>query len=162
MTTDTNNLNLQQATNILSQLCPLAATNEAGALAWSEIGDCNFQLGAFDAATNAYAQAFNSPVAGEELWCRAKVGLGIVLEKKAEGLHDEDRKILLRQALNHYLDVVDLKSDAFWVKKAGWQALPLIGLVENNDAKQNFFNRLEVLLPPLKDALEKKRAALAP
>jgi tetratricopeptide (TPR) repeat protein len=158
---DTNNANLISATNILNQICQMYPTNAAGALAWSEIGDCDMQLGAFDAATNAYAQVLNSPAAGQELWCRAKVGLGIVLEKKAEGLPEEARITLLNMALNNYLDVVDIKSEELWVKKAGLQALPLIGSVGSGDIKQvnNFFNRLEALLPQLTDALEKKRAA---
>jgi TolA-binding protein len=80
---DTNNpvLNFQAATNILAQLSP---TNAPGLLALSQTGDCDFQLGAFDAATNAYAQVIASPIAGENLRSRAKVGLGLVLEKKAE------------------------------------------------------------------------------
>ncbi len=162
---DTNNADLKQATNILAQLTPMAATNVAGALAWSEIGDCDLQLGALDAATNAYAQALNSPAASQDLRNRARVGLGIVLEKKAEGLRDEDRKSLLNSALNHYLDVIYPKpdeargADESWVKKAGLQALPLVGLIER-DAQQKFFDRLESLLPPLKETLEKKRLAL--
>jgi TolA-binding protein len=156
---DTNNANLISATNILNQICQLYPTNAAGALAWSEIGDCDMQLGAFDAATNAYAQVLNSPAAGQELWCRAKVGLGIVLEKKAEGLPEEARITLLNMALNHYLDVVDIQSDELWVKKAGLQALPLISILDPDGAKQKFFDRLEYLLPSLKETLEKKRSA---
>ncbi len=165
--TDTNNLNLQTATNILGQICQLAPTNEAGALAWIEIGDCDLQLGALAAATNAYTQVFdpNSPTsaaASPELCNRARVGLGIVQEKMAEGLPDESRKTLLTMALNNYLDVVYSKTDAFWTKKAGLQALPLIGTVGGGDANQldNFIDRLEELLPQAKAALEKKRAAL--
>src|SRR5208283_1026897 len=136
--TDTNNLNLQLATNILGQICQLAPTNEAGALAWIEIGDCNLQLGALAAATNAYTQVFNtnspaSAAASPELCNRARIGLGIVLEKMAEGLPDEARKNLLAMALNNYLDVIYSKSDAFWTKKAGLQALPLIGSVGGGD-----------------------------
>jgi TolA-binding protein len=159
---DTNNMNLQTATNILGQLCPMAATNVAGALAWSEIGDCNLQLGAFDAATNAYAQVLSSPAASSELRHRAQVGLGLVLEKKAEGLPADARKTLLDLALGSYLDVIDAKDDEFWTKKAGLQALLLIGSAGNGNPEQlnKFFDRLEDLLPQMKDAFEKKRAAL--
>jgi TolA-binding protein len=160
---DTNNANLQLATNVLAQMFPLAATNLAGALAWSETGDCDLQLGALDAATNAYAQAFNSPTASTELWCRAKVGLGIVLEKKAEGLPPEAQQPLLSLALQNYADVLyttNAVADPLWTKKAGLQALPLMLLLKEGDVDQ-FFNSLERWLPPLKDALEKKRAALS-
>jgi len=43
------------------------------------------------------------------------------------------------------------------VKKAGLQALPLLSA---DSCPTNFFARMESLLPPLKDALEKKKAAL--
>ena len=48
-------------------------------------------------------------------------------------------------------------ADAFWVKKAGLQALPLLSV---DSCPTNFFTRMEVLLPPLKESLEKKKAAL--
>jgi tetratricopeptide (TPR) repeat protein len=145
---DTNNANLQLATNILSQICPLAATNEAGALAWSAIGDCSLQLGAFDAATNAYAQAMNSPAASAGLRKRAQVGLGIVLEKKAEDQPDAVRKTLLVQALSHYQDVFYPKAEAadeFWKKKAGLQMLELVkknGFLKGGD-QDDFITELK-------------------
>jgi TolA-binding protein len=162
---DTNNANLQLATNILSQLCPLAVTNEAGALAWSAIGDCSLQLGAFDAATNAYAQAMNSPAAGAGLRKRAQVGLGLVLEKKAEGQPDEARKILLALALNYYQDVFYPKAEAaeeFWKKKAGLQMLELVkktGCLKGGDL-DDFITELIKTFPQLKDSLELKRLAV--
>jgi TolA-binding protein len=160
--TDTNNANLQEVTNILAQMTPKSATNIVGALAWCETGDCDLQLGAFDSATNAYAQAFNSPAASLELVCQAKVGFGVVLEKKAAGLPASDGKVLLREALDQYLDVVYLNGNDFWIKKAGLNALPLIGLLDSGDAaadkKTRLYNRLEELLPAARETLEKKRA----
>jgi hypothetical protein len=90
-----------------------------------------------------------------------------VLEKKAELAAPDARKALLNQALENYLDVFDTSygaglgddetASAFWVKKAGLLALPLLS-AEN--CPTNFFTRMETLLPPLKETLEKKRAAL--
>jgi TolA-binding protein len=167
---ETNNLSLQDATNMLSQMYAEAVTNIAGALAWCETGDCDLLMGAFDAATNAYAQVLSSPVLtasdlppdGPALRFRAQVGLGAVLEKKAEGLALDDRKALLTQALNSYLDVVYARTNEFWVKKAGLQAWALAGNVDIGSAEQmnRFCNRLEELLPQLKNVLEKKRAAV--
>ena len=160
--------NFELATNVFAQIQSANPTNESGALAASELGDCQLQLGALDAATNAYAQAADSPYAGVGLRSRARVGIGRVLEKKAE-LADAPsvRKALLDQALKNYLDVFETSygkgladgetADAFWVKKAGLQALPLLSTAS---CPTNFFARLESLLPPLKDALEKKKAAL--
>jgi TolA-binding protein len=161
---ETNTANLQTVTNLLAQMTAKSTTNLVGALAWSEMGDCNLQLGALDAATNAYAQVFISPAADPELWSRAKVGLGMALEKKAEGLPDDLQRPLLSLALQNYTDVIyttNSVADAFWMKKAALQALSLMPLVKQGEANQ-FINSLEYWLPPLKDTLEKKRPALVP
>ena len=160
---DTNNASLQEATFILAEMIPKAETNIVGALAWSKTGDCDLQMGALDAATNAYAQVLGSPSASQELRNQAEVGLGIVLEKKAESLPPEAQRPLLSLALNSYTDVLyttNLVGDAFWTKKAGLQALPLMMTLKEGDVNK-FFDTLERWLPPLKDTLEKKRAALA-
>ena len=167
---DTNhpNANFELATNVFTQLIQANPTNELGALAGSELGDCDLQLGALDAATNAYAQVVNSPCAGVGLRCRAQVGLGRVLEKMAETAPPADRKTLQQEALKNYLAVFytsignglrdDETPEAFWVKKAGLQILPLLSA--DGSYPTNFFDRMESLLPQLKDSLEKKKLAL--
>ena len=95
--TDTNNplANFGLAiTNEFSQIVQLNPTNENGALAWFYIGDCNVQLANYDAATNAYAQAFNSPAANISLRSRAQVGFGMVLEKMAALTNGDDQTSL--------------------------------------------------------------------
>jgi TolA-binding protein len=168
---DTNNplANFQLATNVFNQICQLYPTNELNAQAWIEIGDCDLQLGAFDAATNAYAQVFgpNSPAAISAR-SRAQIGFGIVLEKKAAAAGG-DQSDLLQLALDNYLDVFYSRvgknlrdgevADPFWVKKAGLQALPLVESLGVDDPP-TFFNHLEGLFPESRDSLEKKRAAL--
>jgi TolA-binding protein len=168
---DTNNplANFQLATNVFNQICQLYPTNELNAQAWIEIGDCDLQLGAFDAATNAYAQVFgpNSPAAISAR-SRAQIGFGIVLEKKAAAAGG-DQSDLLQLALDNYLDVFYSRvgknlrdgevADRFWVKKAGLQALPLVESLGVDDPP-TFFNHLEGLFPESRDSLEKKRAAL--
>ena len=166
---DTNRpfLNFETATNVFAQIIMANPANELGALAASELGDCNLQLGALDAATNVYALVANSPYASVSLRSRAQVGLGRALEKKAEVAPPEARPPLLDQALQNYLSVFETSygrglgdnesADAFWVKKAGLQALPLLSA---GNCPTNFFTRMEALLPPLKEALEKKKAAL--
>ncbi len=162
---DTNNDNLVLATNILNQICQASPTNRAGALAWSEIGDCDLQLNALDAATNAYAQVLNSPVAGAGLRCRAQVGLGIVLEKKAEGLPAADQPPLLALALKNYQDAfysdAEIKN-ALWTKEAGLQLLALAaktGSLKGDDLDA-FITRLKKMFPQLQDSPELKRLAL--
>jgi TolA-binding protein len=168
---DTNNplANFQLATNMFNQICQLYPTNEPGALAWNEIGDCDLQLGAFDAATNAYAQVFNSPFANISARSRAQIGFGIALEKKAALVSGASQNELLDQALDNYLDVFwgdNLRDgeqwDLFWVKKAGLQAAPLVGRLNDPDAERAFYGSLKGVLPQLTDLIEKKVAALLP
>jgi len=165
---DTNKplANFQLATNVFGQICQLYPTNELGALAWNEIGDCNLQLGAFDAATNAYAQVFNSLFANISERSRAQIGVGLALEKKAAVPGAADQTSLLQQALDNYLDVLyksDLRDgeqpDDFWTKKAGLQAAPLVEALGVADPEK-FFERLEGLFPQLRDLLENKKATL--
>ena len=171
---DTNHLlaNFQLATNVFYQICQLYPTNEPAMLAWNEIGDCDLQLANYDEATNAYSRVFNSPYANLSTRCRAQIGFGLALEKKATLVTGDDQKRLQQLALNRYLDVLDTSvgtnlrgsemADPFWLKKAGLQALPLmeaLGVADPNTLNA-FFDRLEGLLPQLKDSLEKKRTAM--
>ena len=171
---DTNNplANLQTATNILGQIVLACSTNELGARAWGEIGDCDYQLGDYAAATNAYAQVFstNSPAsaaAGISLRSQAQVGFGIALEKMAASAAGGAQTDLLTLALNNYLDVFDTmnlrdeeKADPFWLKEAGLQAAPLVGLLNDTDAEIKFYGSLKQELPQLTGTVEKKLAVL--
>ena len=167
---DTNNplANLIIATNIYDQIFRANPTNETGLRARGELADCAALLGDFATATNVYLLVANSSFASNNaaLYGRAKVGLGQVLEKMAESLPAEQRALLLQQAKNVYFDVVDRASnpphdelqDESWVKSAGLHALPLLTADGGDHSK--FFERMEKLLPQMKDALEKKKAAL--
>jgi TolA-binding protein len=157
--------NFGLATNVFASLYTDNATNALGALAANALGDAAVQLGDFATATNAYLLAANSPFAGPGPRSRARVGLGIALEKQAALLSPEARPPLLQQALENYLDVLypqdqDDPADAFWTEKAGLQALPLMSTLKVGDADK-LITRLEGWFPQLKDSLEKKRAALA-
>jgi TolA-binding protein len=162
--------NYSDATNVFVQICQAYPTNEPGALAWGEMGDCYLQLTNYDAATNAYAQVFstNSP-ANISARSRAQIEFGLALEKKAALVTGNDRTNLLQLALDNYLDVFDTNvgknlrdgevADPSYIKKSGLQALPLIQLLGIADPNY-FINQMEILLPPLKDSLEKIRATL--
>lgn len=173
---DTNRpfANYEQAATVFTELAQANPTNDLGALANSELGDCNLQLGAFDPATNAYMQVINSPYAGAGLRGRAQIGIGRVLEKKAELAPVGGRKTLLVAARDSYWDAYNMalgnalrdgeSADAFWVKKAGLFLLQLLSAGDrfpDGFDSNSFFDQMEKLLPPLKDTLEQKRAALA-
>jgi outer membrane protein assembly factor BamD (BamD/ComL family) len=165
--TETNNpsANFERAMSVFSRICQLYPTNELGALAWGEIGDCDLQLAAYDAATNAYAQVIASPFADISARSQAQIGFGIALEKKAALATGSDQTALLKLALDNYLAVFDTRfgeNDPFWVKKAGLQALPLMDLPALSGAADpgKFIDDMETLFPQARDSLEKKRAAL--
>jgi TolA-binding protein len=157
---DTDKQSLEKATTVLAEMFYETPTNILGALAWYATGKCDQQMEAFDAATNAFAQALAAPSASPELRCQARVGMGITLEKKADALAPDARRPLLALALQYYSDVIytsDEVSDPTWIKEAAFRALPLMPLVEGD--VNRFIDRLEYWLPQLKDKLEKKRTA---
>jgi TolA-binding protein len=165
---DTNSplANFQLATNVFAQIVQIYPTNELSALAWGEIGDCDLQLTNFDAATNAYAQVVNSPFAKIAARSQAQIGWGITLEKKAALMNGGDQTNSLQLALNNYLDVLYGKNlrdgetpNAFWTEKAGLQAAALAETLGEWPQAMNIYQRLEELLPQLKDSLEKKITA---
>jgi TolA-binding protein len=167
--TDTNSpsANYERAASVFSRICQLYPTNELGALAWGEIGDCNLQLAAYDAATNAYAQVIASPFANISARSQAQIGLGITLEKKAAQATGTNQTALLQLALDNYLAVFDTRfgeHDPFWVKKAGLQALALLEWPALSGAGDpgKFIDDLETVFPQAREDLEKRRAALPP
>ncbi len=169
---DTNNplANYQSARGAFSQVCLRNPTNEMSALAWFYTGDCDLQLTNYDAATNDYAQAFNTNMAATvSTRSMAQVALATALEKEAALAAGADRTALLQAALNNYLDVYetafgknlrdDETADPFWIKEAFLQALPLIKTLGAGDPNK-FVDQMEQLLPQLRDSLEKIRASL--
>ena len=166
---DTNNplANFQKATNVFGQVVQLWPTNEFGLEAWGEIGDCDLQLSDYDGATNAYAQIFNSPAANVSVRSQAQIGFGIALEKKAAPAAGPMQNELFQAALDNYLAVFyetnlreGERSDPFWLKKAGLQALGVMETLQQWPQAEKFFLRLEQRLPQLKDSLEKKKSVL--
>ncbi|HTV75428.1 MAG TPA: hypothetical protein VMD57_00400, partial [Candidatus Baltobacteraceae bacterium] len=163
--TDTNNplANFSTATNVFSQIDP---ADELSLPAQIEIGKCDLQLGNYDAATNAYAQVFNSPNAGISARSEAQIGFGIALEKMAAQATGTNQAALLQFALQNYSDVLygnnlrnGEQADSFWMEKAGLQAAGLAETLGEWPLAVKIYQRLEGLLPQLKDPLEKKIAA---
>ena len=167
---DTNNplANFQAATNVFAQIAQAWPTNAWGGQAMIEAGNCDLQMNDFDGATNAYAQVFNSPFADISARSQAQIGFGIALEKKAAAAGGDPAR-LFNQALDSYFDVFYEKNlrdgetkDDFWMKKAGLQAAPLVGILYDAARQKKFYADLAGVLPQLKETLEKKIAALPP
>ena len=171
---DTNNplANFEQASRVFKAIGQTYPQSEQAALAWGEIGDCYLQLAGqpqgahfYDDATNAFAQVINSPLADAAARSQAQIGIGLVFEKRAAQAAGRDQTVLLQQALQNYLDVLYGKNlhdsepaDSFWVKKAGLQAAGVAETLGEWPQAVNVYRRLEELLPPLHDLLEKKIA----
>jgi TolA-binding protein len=169
---ETNNplANFEQAIRVFETICQSYPQTEQAALALGEIGDCDLQLAGqpqgahfYDDATNAYAQVISSPLAGTAARSQAQVGIGLVLEKRAAQATGQDQTALLQLALQNYLDVLYGKNlrdgeqaDSFWVKKAGLQAANVAETLGGWPQAVNVYRRMEELLPPLRDLLEKK------
>jgi TolA-binding protein len=166
MDTNSPSANFELATNVFGRICQLYPTNELGALAWGEIGDCDLQMSAYDAATNAYAQVIASPFANISARSQAQIGWGIALEKMAEPATGTNQTVLLELALNNYADVLYKKNlrddeiaDPFWVKKAGLQAAAVAETLGEWDQAANIYAELKKWLPQLSGSLDKKIAA---
>jgi tetratricopeptide (TPR) repeat protein len=139
--------------------------------AWGRIGDCCLQqAGAsqdskyYDSATNAYqkvlAPELNADVSTR---CQAEMGLGLVLEKEAALQKAPEKTAALKEALDHYLNIVYGKGldegeelDPVWLKEAGLAAARLAEELKQWDVAMKLYERLATALPPLRPAMEKK------
>jgi len=166
---DTNRplANFEEAIRVLSKIHDCNATNAVAARAWGEIGNCYLQLAAQD--PNQYTNAIAAFRQATNMWadvaarCQAHVGLGIVAEKLAARETGEAQTRLLKEALNHYLDVLYDKQleggerpVAYWLKRAGLDAARLAETLQDWPQAIQLYRRLQGLLPPLKAMLDKK------
>ena len=170
--TETNRLaGYTAAIQLLGLIPQRFPTNDSSAVAWGEIGNCFLQMATLDAnnyeaSSNAYQKVISVPTASVAARSQAICGLGLIAEKLAETRNGDERKALLLQARDHYLDVALEKhiregetADDFWVKEAGFRALRLLELMQgwstqDQDTIVNFCRKLQQLLPVLNARLE--------
>ena len=162
---DTNDptANFQKAVTVFNTICTAFPTNELGARAWGEMGDCYLQLTNYDAATNAYSQALATAGSNVVVASQAQFGLGLALEKQAALLPPDGRTNLNYQALANYLGVFNAygpERDPFWTQKAGLQAAELASALGQWQEVTNLYASLARQFPQLKAGLAAK-AALA-
>jgi tetratricopeptide (TPR) repeat protein len=161
---DTNNLttNFTVALTVFNPICARFSTNEWGARAWGEMGDCYLQLSRYDDATNAFQKALDTLSAGPALRCQAQIGLGVVLEKKAALAPAEPEQTeLFMQALKNYWEAFNRQgeepaADPFWTKEAGLKAANLAAALGQWPQATMLYSNLVVLMPELKPALARK------
>jgi tetratricopeptide (TPR) repeat protein len=107
------------------------------AAAWGRMAECHFQLGTvnpinYDRATMLFQRVVDHPTADVASRAKAKVGLGMVAEKRAALMSGMAAREVLGEAVNHHLDVLTGKvlragevADSWWVREAGMEAARL-------------------------------------
>ncbi|MGC8744766.1 MAG: tetratricopeptide repeat protein [Verrucomicrobiia bacterium] len=157
-----------EAIVVFSKIPNILPTNNITFAAYGRIADCYLQLSAENPENYQRAREFYQKVidsnADISLRSQAEVGLGIVAEKLAALKLAKDKEPFLKEALDHYLNVIygrNLKTDneqpdLFWVKKASLNAINILESTQQWNLLINLCERLKSLLPALSDSLDKK------
>jgi len=143
-------------------------TNALAPMAWGRIADCHFQLAAQDASryTNAlqfYQKVIDSPASPLSERGDAECGVSAVLEAQARSMAPPEQLPLLKQALDHYLNIAleknlrpGEKPDPFWLGRAGIEAARILEFQNRWTEAANLYQRLQKTLPNLSGILKKK------
>lgn len=143
-------------------------TNSLAPMAWGRIADCHFQLAAQDASryTNAlqfYQKVMDSPASPLSERSDAECGVAGVLEAQARSMAPPEQLPLLKQALDHYLNIAlennlraGEKPDPYWLGRAGLEAARIFEFQNQWTEAANLYQRLQKALPNLRGILEKK------
>jgi hypothetical protein len=97
---------------------------------------------------------------------QAQVGLALLIKRTAEGKPAEERSKILRQALDHLLNVVygaglnGQAPDPFYLKKAGMEAGRLAEALDEPGAALELYKRLTDQAPSLRSFWETRISAL--
>ena len=166
---DTNRLaNFTEAIRVFRQI-PVkfgSTTNEIAVLALGELAKCLRQMGRADwtNAVTAFSQVATSMVVSVAARSEAQVGLAGLYAEMAQTESGEEQVRLLREAVRNYLAVVyqeNLRDEreagsAFWIKRAGLDAGPLLERLGDLKAAEQLYLRMQTLLPPLRASFQRK------
>jgi tetratricopeptide (TPR) repeat protein len=162
----TNLSNFTEAISIFDGIATKYTNNAIAPMAWGRIGDCYRQLATadpaqYDWAIKSYQKVIDSPLADPFARGMAGWGMALAFEEMARLKPPKERSQLLKQALNHYLDVIDgknlredQKQDLAYVGKAGLNAGKLAEELGEWEQAVNLYHRLANELPPLQHVLE--------
>jgi TolA-binding protein len=157
----TNENYLGQAISAISKCTNGAATNAIAVEALGRLGDYDLAWADKNPGTNNYAIAkqiyetiVGFPASSVSVAARsqAEIGLGLVAERQHQP----------REALAHYLNVLDFSPDRFdpyWVARAGESAARICEDQQHWDEAVKVYDRVLAAVPALRPVLEKKRAA---
>lgn len=164
ITGSTNKLqNYEEAARIYDRITSQYPTNKWTPLAWGKKGDCHMQLAvqypdSFATATRAYSNilAWTATEVPVTALNQAEYGLALLLERLAQARPAPEKETLLKQALDHLLNIVhgrNLKGrrpDPFYLKNAGLAAGRLAEAVGQKEAALNLYERLMQELPSMR------------
>jgi len=162
----TRNEDLRRALDWFEDILKNYPTNSRVPLVWGRIGDCNLQLKAYSAASNAYSQVLVCSNATAATRYQARLGLASVAEKLSDQKTGEEQIALLNLALSYCTDVItenmdnEVERDPFSAKEAVLKGGRLAETLKQWQQAANIYRNAEILLPPLRAAFEKKLASL--
>lgn len=144
-------------------------TNRLVPLAWGRVGDCCLRLATedskfYESALEAYQKVLAPELKADlSARCQAEMGLGIVLERQAQLRKPPESVVLLKAALDHYLNIVAASNvrdgeevEPLWLKEAGLAAGSLAERLQQWNVALKLYERLKSALPTLGPVLDKK------
>lgn len=158
--------NYEEAIRVFGKIHQQQPSNAVAVLAWGEVAKCWRQMGAAYSsnAIAAFSQVITSSVVNIAARSEAQVGLAGVYADVAQQAAGEEQQNLLRLAVRHLSAIVYREnvngdaevSDAFWVKRAGLDAGPLLEKLGDWKAAELLYARLQSLLPSQRATFQPK------
>ena len=165
--------NFVEAAKVFNRIVTQYPGHKLAPLALARKGDCHASLAefypeSFGAAMEAYREVlkFQPPAVPASARNQAETGLALLLKRAAENKPPEERQKLLREALDHLLNVVygtnlnGESPDPFYLKKAGLEAGRLAEALGDHGAALELYRRLMEQAPSLRSLWEGRIASL--
>lgn len=164
--------NFVEAAKVFNHIATQLPTNALTPLALARKGDCHANLvefypDSFKEALESYRAvlAMKTPAVPVAARNQAEVGLALLLKHSAEKKNPAEREALLRQSLDHLLNVVYGSNngeppDPFYLKKAGLEAGRIAESLGDHAAALELYRRLREQAPSLRTFWDGRIATL--
>jgi TolA-binding protein len=165
--------NFTEAAKVFQRIVNQFPNSRIAPLAMARRGDCHAQLAAhypesFGVALESYRAviAQKPPAVPVLAHNRAEVGLALLLKRSSETKPPDEKQALLKQALNHLLNVVygtNLNGEApdpFFLKMAGMEAGRVAEALGEDSAALELYRRLIEQAPSMRTFWEGRIASL--
>jgi tetratricopeptide (TPR) repeat protein len=163
---------LEEALRWFTHVAQNYPTNTLAPRASARRADCYKELGAFDPqyyglAEKEYQQAITNSALSFALRNQARIGLGVVAEKRAdaERAPGPEKTAFLEHALEYYVDAFTRGQDPpdgeppdlFGVREAGLKAIRLAEQLQRWERVVDLCSNLRDLIPPLRTLCDNRR-----